>query len=344
MTTAIPSPTVGVIHLGPLPLRAYALCILAGIVLAVWIAQRRMEDRGGRPGLALDISVYAVPLGILGGRIYHVITSPQAYFGEGGSPIRALYIWQGGLGIWGAIALGALGAWIGCRRHGVAFLDFADAAAPGVLVAQALGRWGNWFNNELYGGRTDLPWGLTIHQWDQAAGRAVTDAAGNPVVLGTFHPTFLYESIWCLLVALGLVLLDRRTSLARGQVFALYMSAYTVGRVVIEFMRTDTANHILGLRLNVWTSILVFLGGVVLFVWAGRRQSAAEPVGGIAGEPVGESVGESLGEAGGSPGRMAAGADPQPEPQPQPERQPQPEPALADRPEGAAMDKSHDVK
>jgi phosphatidylglycerol---prolipoprotein diacylglyceryl transferase len=277
VTSTIPSPTVGLIHLGPLPLRAYALCILAGIVLAVWIAQRRLEDRGGKPGQALDIALYAVPLGILGGRIYHVITSPQAYFGEGGHPIRALYIWQGGLGIWGAIALGALGAWIGCRRQGVSFLDFADAAAPGVLVAQALGRWGNWFNNELYGGRTDLPWGLTIHQWDQAAGRAVTDAAGNPVVLGTFHPTFLYESIWCLLVALGLVLLDRRVSLARGQVFALYMSSYCVGRVVFEFMRTDEANRILGLRLNVWTSVIVFVGGLVLFVWAGRRAGQEPP-------------------------------------------------------------------
>jgi phosphatidylglycerol---prolipoprotein diacylglyceryl transferase len=275
MRAAIPSPTVGVANLGPLPVRAYAVCILIGIVLAIWIAQRRLEDRGGKPGQVLDIAMWAVPFGIVGGRLYHLLTSPQAYFGEGGHPIQALYIWQGGLGIWGAVSLGALGAWIGCRRTGVSFLDFADAAAPGVAVAQAVGRWGNWFNNELYGGRTDLPWGLTIHEWDQTAGRAVTDAAGHPVVLGTFHPTFLYESLWCLLLALGLVLLDRRVSLAPGQVLALYISGYCVGRVVVELMRTDEANHVLGLRVNVWTSVLVFLGGVALFVWAGRRQSGA---------------------------------------------------------------------
>jgi prolipoprotein diacylglyceryl transferase len=279
VTTAIPSPTIGVFHLGPLPIRAYALCILVGIVVAVWLAQRRLEDRGGQPGQALDVAIYGVPLGILGGRIYHVISSPQAYFGEGGHPIRTLYIWQGGLGIWGAVSLGAFGAWLGCRRTGVSFLDFADAAVPGVAVAQAIGRWGNWFNNELYGARTDLPWGLTIHQWDQSAGRAVTDASGHPVVLGTFHPTFLYESVWCLLLALALVLLDRRMSFAPGQVLALYLSGYCLGRVVVEFMRTDEANHLLGLRVNVWTSIVVFLGGVVLFRWAGRAHPREGPAG-----------------------------------------------------------------
>jgi prolipoprotein diacylglyceryl transferase len=267
----IPSPTTGVWYLGPVPIRAYAMCILAGIIVAVWVTQRRLERRGGRPGQVLDISAWAVPFGIVGGRIYHLITSPQAYFGEGGQPLNAFKIWEGGLGIWGAVALGAVGAYIGCRRHGVRFLDFADAAAPGILVAQAMGRFGNYFNNEIHGAPTDLPWGLKVYDWDQQAGHAVLDANGNPVVSGIFQPTFLYEAIFCVLLALVLVRLDRRLALRRGQVFALYIAGYPLGRVVIEMMRTDDANHILGLRVNVWVSLLVFLLGAALFVGFGRR-------------------------------------------------------------------------
>jgi len=267
----IPSPTTGVWYVGPFPIRAYAMCILAGIVVAVWITQRRLETRGGRPGQVLDISAWAVPFGIVGGRLYHLITSPQAYFGEGGQPLNALKIWEGGLGIWGAVALGAVGAYIGCRRTGVRFLDFADAAAPGILVAQAMGRFGNYFNNEIHGSATDLPWGLKVYEWDQQAGHAVPDAGGNPVVAGVFHPTFLYEAIFCLLLALLLVRLDHRFDLRRGQVFALYVAGYPLGRVFIELMRTDDANLILGQRVNVWVSVLVFLLGVLLFFWFGRR-------------------------------------------------------------------------
>ena len=267
----IPSPATGVWNLGPLPIRAYAMCILAGIVVAIWMTQKRLATRGGKPGQVLDISAWAVPFGIVGGRIYHLITSPQAYFGEGGNPWNAFRVWEGGLGIWGAIALGALGAYIGCRRQGVRFLDFVDAAAPGILVAQALGRFGNYFNNEIHGSPTDLPWGLKVYQWDQAAGHAVLDANGNPVVLGVFHPTFLYEAIFCVLLAGLLIWLDRRHDFRRGQIFALYVAGYPIGRGVIEFMRTDDANHILGLRVNSWVSILVFLLGVFLYVWFGRR-------------------------------------------------------------------------
>jgi prolipoprotein diacylglyceryl transferase len=271
----IPSPTTGVWYLGPLPVRAYAICILAGIVVAMWITARRLATRGGTPGQVLDISAWAVPFGIVGGRIYHLITSPQAYFGEGGQPWNAVKVWEGGLGIWGAIALGAVGAYIGCRRQGVRFLDFVDSAAPGILVAQAIGRFGNYFNNEIHGSPTDLPWGLKVYAWDQAAGHAVLDANGNPVVLGVFHPTFLYEAIFCVLLAWLLVWLDRRYDLRRGQIFALYIAGYPVGRGVIEFMRTDDANHILGLRINSWVSILVFLLGVFLFLWFGRRPEEA---------------------------------------------------------------------
>jgi prolipoprotein diacylglyceryl transferase len=271
VTGYLPSPTQSVVQLGPLPLRMYALCILLGIIVAVWLTGRRMARRGHESGSVLDVAGWAVLFGIIGGRLYHVITSPDAYWGEGGDPIKALKVWEGGLGIWGAIALGALGTYLGCRRHGITFLVFADAAAPGVALAQAIGRWGNWFNNELYGGRTDLPWGLTIHEWDQPAGRAVTDASGDPVVLGTFHPTFLYESVFLVVLAVALLAVERRRRLAPGQLFGLYVAGYPVGRVFIERMRTDEAEVILGQRLNVWTSLAVLALGVWIVWFTGRR-------------------------------------------------------------------------
>ena len=271
MIASLPSPTVGVWHLGPFPLRMYAVCILLGIVVAVWLTGRHLVDRGYEAGQALDVAAYAVPFGIVGGRIYHVITTPDPYWGEGGNPVDALKIWEGGLGIWGAIALGAFGIWLGCRQVGIRFLPFLDAAVPGVALAQAIGRVGNWFNNELYGGPTTLPWGLTIHQWDQGAGRAVEDASGNPVVLGVFHPTFLYEMIWLVILAVALLVIDKRRALAPGQLAGLYVAGYPVGRIVIEFMRTDKAEIILGVRLNVWTSIIVFALGVWIYWFTGRR-------------------------------------------------------------------------
>jgi prolipoprotein diacylglyceryl transferase len=267
LPASIPSPTVGVLHLGPLPVRMYALCILVGIVLAVWLTGKRLVPRGGEPGQALDVGAWAVLFGIVGGRLYHVITTPEPYWGEGGHPVDALKVWQGGLGIWGAVALGAVGAWIGCRRQGLSFLAFADAAAPGVAFAQAIGRWGNWFNNELYGSRTDLPWGLQVHQWDQSAGRAVVDSAGHPVVLGTFHPTFLYELLWNLAAAAFVVWADRRFRLGHGRAFALYVMSYCAGRLWIELMRSDPAETFFGVRLNVFTSVVVGLLALAYFVW-----------------------------------------------------------------------------
>ena len=262
---AIPSPTQGVWELGPLPLRAYALCIVAGIVAAALITERRWVARGGAPGEVLDIAVWAVPFGIVGGRLYHVVSSPRAYFGEGGDPVRAFAIWEGGLGIWGAIALGGVGAWIACRRRGIPLPAFADALAPGLLVAQAIGRLGNWFNNELYGGPTDLPWALTIHEW--SGGRAVLGSDGAPVVLGTFHPTFLYELLWNLAAAAFVVWADRRFRLGHGRAFALYVVSYCVGRLWIELMRTDPAETLFGVRINVFTAIVVGLLALAYFVW-----------------------------------------------------------------------------
>ena len=270
---AIPSPSEGVWHLGPFPLRAYALCILAGIVLAIVISDRRWQARGGRASTVADIAVWAVPFGIVGGRLYHVITTPEPYFGEGGHPLDALKVWEGGLGIWGAIALGAVGAWIGCRSRGIALPPFADALAPGLAVAQAVGRLGNWFNQELYGRATDLPWALTID--------ADHRPSGTPDQT-TYHPTFLYELLWDLGVAALVVLVDRKYRLGHGRAFALYVAAYCVGRSWIEALRVDTAEHVLGLRLNQWTAAVVFVLAVVYFVVSARkrpgREEQVEPV------------------------------------------------------------------
>jgi prolipoprotein diacylglyceryl transferase len=259
----IPSPTQGVWNLGPLPIRAYALCIVVGIIAAIQLTERRWLARGGAPGDVLDIAVWAVPFGIIGGRIYHVISSPQAYFGANGHPLQAFAIWEGGLGIWGAIALGGVGAWIACRRRGIPLPVFADAIAPGLLVAQAIGRLGNWFNNELYGGPTHLPWALKIYAWD--GGKAVVGADGHPVVLGTFHPTFLYELLWNLAAAAVVIWADRRFRLGHGRAFALYAATYCLGRLWVELLRTDPANHFFGIRLNVFTAVVVGLAAVGYF-------------------------------------------------------------------------------
>ena len=250
MREYLPSPSQGVWHLGPVPIRAYALCLIAGIFAAVFVTRRRWVARGRNPDDVSSIATWAVPFGIVGGRLYHVITDPELYFKKGEHPIQAFYIWRGGLGIWGAVALGAVGAWIGCRRRGVSLRDFADALAPGLVLAQAIGRWGNYFNQELYGRPSGLPWALRIDPANRPP--------GTPTI-ALYQPTFLYESLWDVGVALLLVWADRRFSLRRGRLFALYVLAYTAGRAWIEYLRDDHANHIAGLRLNDWTSIIVFL-------------------------------------------------------------------------------------
>ena len=272
-----PSPTVSAFQLGPLTIRFYALAILAGIVAGVWLTARRLRARGGTTSQTLDIAAWAVPFGIAGGRLYHVITDNQLYFGPGRDPWGALRIWEGGLGIWGAVALGLDGAGIGARRAGVPFAAFADAAAPGLLVAQGLGRWGNWFNNELYGEPSELPWKLQIHAMNQGTGQALTAPDGAPVVLGYFQPTFLYESLWCLAAASLLMFLDRRYTLGAGAVFSLYIVSYTAGRFVFELMRSDPANLILGLRVNTWVSGLLFLAGLALFQRLRTRPRSTVP-------------------------------------------------------------------
>ncbi|WP_414672342.1 prolipoprotein diacylglyceryl transferase [Lentzea sp.] len=276
----IPSPDRGVWYLGPLPIRAYALCIIAGIIVAIWWGERRWVERGGIKGEVTDIAVWAVPFGLVGGRLYHVITDNQKYFGPGKDPLAALEIWNGGLGIWGAIALGAVGAWIGCRRRGIPLPAMADALAPGIVVAQAIGRLGNYFNQELYGGDTTLPWGLEIYRRITPEGRedALAGIAVDHTPIQVVHPTFLYELLWNLGVALLVVWADRKFRLGHGRVFALYVAGYTAGRFWIELMRTDEATLILGTRVNVFVSALVFLGAVAYFVLAksrGEREDVA---------------------------------------------------------------------
>ncbi|MGW9403704.1 prolipoprotein diacylglyceryl transferase [Arthrobacter sp. NPDC055585] len=271
---AIPSPPAefSSFSLGPLTIHAYALCILAGIILALWMTSVRWKRRGLPPDSVWDIAIWAIPFGIIGGRLYHVISSPDAYFGPNGNLALIPQIWLGGLGIWGAIALGAVGAWIGCRRAGIKLSTFADVAAPGVLLAQAVGRWGNWFNQELFGGPTDLPWGLEI----DPNNTNFPDGAAPGTL---FHPTFLYESLWNLAGVALLLVLDRRFRLRGGRLFWLYAAFYTAGRVWIEMLRIDDAEMItiLGMtqRLNVWTSILILLVSIGMFIYLtvrARRQ------------------------------------------------------------------------
>jgi prolipoprotein diacylglyceryl transferase len=292
----LPSPDRGVWHLGPIPIRAYALCIILGIVVAVTWGEKRFVARGGEPGTVLDVAVFAVPFGLVGGRLYHVATDWRTYFGPGGDPIRALMIWEGGLGIWGAVALGAVGAWIGCRRRGVPLPFFADAVAPGILVAQAVGRLGNYFNQELYGGPTTAPWGLEIYERvDPATGLQDSlngVAVGDPIAV--VQPTFLYELIWNLIVAGLVVVADRRFRLGHGRVFALYVAGYTLGRFFIELLRTDPATRVFGdIRINVVVSAVVFVLAVVYFVLARGRGPREVPPAAASGPDGGSNEGDA---------------------------------------------------
>lgn len=255
---AIPSPTQSQIEIGPLTFHFYALCIIAGIIAAVYIGNKGYIARGGAAGVVSDVAIFAVPSGIIGGRLYHVISSPQPYFGAGGDPISALYIWQGGLGIWGAISLGLAGAYLGYKKNksrgDISFAHFTDALAPGLLIAQGIGRWGNWFNKELFGRELNAPWALEIPAVYRPFGYSNVE---------TFHPVFLYESIWCFIAALILIRLGASNKFAPGSLFALYVMLYCIARAFIESLRIDEANLILGVRLNIWTSIILLFASLI---------------------------------------------------------------------------------
>ncbi|BBZ69283.1 hypothetical protein MPRS_03760 [Mycobacterium paraseoulense] len=280
LPTYFPSPSQGVWHLGPLPIRAYALFIITGIVVALLLGDRRWEARGGQRGVIYDIALWVVPFGLVGGRLYHLATDWRTYWGPGGAGLSAaVRIWDGGLGIWGAVALGGVGAWIGCRRHGIPLPAFADAIAPGIILAQAIGRLGNYFNQELYGRETTLPWGLEIFYRRDPSGYIdphSLDGVSTGQVALVVQPTFLYELIWNVLVFALLIYADRRFTLGHGRLFALYVAAYCVGRFGVELLRDDTATHIAGIRINSFTSTFVFIGAVVYLMVAPKGREDPE--------------------------------------------------------------------
>lgn len=276
----------------PIPIHTYALCILAGIIAATILTAYRLKQRGADAGVVLDIALWAVPFGIIGGRIFHVVTHPDDYFGAGKDLLKTLYIWEGGMAIFGALILGAVGTLIGCRLAGVRFWSFADAVAPALLLAQAFGRLGNYFNHELFGLPTNLPWGLEIESTNPAF------PAGLPA--GTlFHPTFLYEIIWNLIGVAVLLYVERRWRLGTvtvpfvgvdvtapiagafrlqwGKVLGLYLIWYGVGRSVFEAIRIDPSEIFFGIRTNVWAAFGAILVGLVIIIAQSRRHPGVEP-------------------------------------------------------------------
>lgn len=261
---SIPTPSISVFHIGPLTVHAYALCIITGVAIAIWLSNRRFVARfPSARGVVSDVAIIAVPFGVIGGRLYHVVTTPEKYFGTNGHPGDIVKIWQGGLGIWGAIFLGGVGAFLSYlymarSRELPKFRYFADAVAPGIIFAQAIGRWGNWFNAELFGKPTALPWGLEIPSWARPIGYSQ---------YLTFHPTFLYESLWC--VAVGILLIRFSERAHPGQVFSLYVVLYCLGRSLFEYLRIDPAHYIAGIRVNLLVAAIV----AALAVWSFTRFS-----------------------------------------------------------------------
>lgn len=270
MFESIPTPTLSQVAIGPFTFHFYAFCIIAGIAVAIWLGDKRLVATGTEQGLQLkgvvsEIAMVAVPAGVIGGRLYHVVTTPDQYFGSNGDPLAILKIWNGGLGIWGAISLGALGALISYRRLAKkvelpSFGILLDALAPGILFAQAIGRFGNWFNAELFGRPLDAWWALEIPYQYRPRGYGLSE---------TFHPTFLYEAIWTSLLAIVLIKFGKKWS--NGATFSIYIAGYSLGRFFIESLRIDPAEAISGLRLNQWTSVLIFGLGLSLFYRLQRK-------------------------------------------------------------------------
>ncbi len=269
IVTSIPSPDVSYIELGPLRIHFYALFILTGIIFALLLTESRLKARGVEAGVALDVSFWAIPFGILGGRFFHVITHPSDYFYQGADLLAPFRIWEGGLAIYGALLFGAVGAYIGARKSGIKFTSYLDAVAPGILLAQAIGRWGNYFNNELFGLPTDLPWGLEISSSNPAYPGGLPEGV-------LFHPTFLYESIWSLVGVALLLAGDKRFNLRWGRMIGLYFIYYSVGRIWVEAIRIDPSEIILGLRINIWSAIVGIVVGLAVIVISYRKHTGLE--------------------------------------------------------------------
>ena len=255
----IPSPASNSVALGPLTIHFYAASILLGIVVALAIIWKRWVRAKGDPSDLLSLALLVIPAGVVGGRLYHVITTPELYFSKSGHLIDALKIWQGGMGIWGAVAVGVLVTYLYLRHtpRSISFPLAADAVAPALLVAQGIGRWGNWFNKELFGAPTTLPWALKV------------PPAYRPVGFenfATFHPTFLYESLWCFLCAALIIFTPGLRKLRPGNTFLLYILLYSLGRIWIEALRIDRAHLILGIRLNVWVALLCIAASLLAMI------------------------------------------------------------------------------
>lgn len=250
--------------------RTYAVCILIGILIAAWLTGRRLRQRGVDSGLVFDVAVWAVILGIVAARIFHVITHPSDYLGDQFDLMRIIAVWEGGIAIFGALVGGAIGIWIGCRLTGLRFTTFVDALAPGLLLAQAAGRLGNYFNHELFGQPTDLPWGLEIEATNPAF------PVGLPAET-LFHPTFAYEIVWNVLGALLILWLDRRRDIQWGKAIALYLIVYGLGRSIWETIRIDPSEVFFGIRTNVWAAFLAIALGVIIWVVQSRRHQGLEP-------------------------------------------------------------------
>jgi len=257
---AIPSPPSNTLDLGPLSLRVYGIAIALGVLAGVWLARRRWAARGGNPDDITTVALWAVPAGLIGARVYHVLTDWRQYFPD--DPAGALAIWKGGLGIPGGIAAGVLVGLVVARRLGIRLSVGLDVVAPALPLAQAIGRLGNWFNQELYGRPTDLPWGLQIDPANRPAEFVATE---------TFHPTFAYEALWNLALVALLLAIDRRRVLRPGNLFALYVGGYFLGRLWVESLRIDPASVVLGLRVNLWVSLLVVAGVIVVLAVRGVR-------------------------------------------------------------------------
>ena len=272
--TAFPESPGSAFQVANLQIHYYALLILAGIILAVWISGARLRSRGAEGALALDIALFAVPFGIIGGRAFHVVTHWNDYFSDGKNPVTALFVWEGGLAIFGALIFGAVGAFIGARIAGLRFTSYLDALAPGLILAQAVGRWGNYFNSELFGAPTTAPWGVPIASSNPAF--PVDLPAGTTEAPTLFEPTFLYESLWCLIGFALLLWVDRVMQPRWGKLFGLYLIYYSIGRYFIEGMRIDPSDIYFGLRTNQWMSLIGVVGGIVLIIMQNRRHPGIE--------------------------------------------------------------------
>ena len=267
--TSIPSPSSSSFTVGGFEVHYYALFILAGIIAALFVGSARMKRRGADGGLVLDIAIWAVPFGIIGGRIFHVLTHTADYFGDGKNILEVLYIWKGGLAIYGALIFGLIGAAIGARFANIRLMSFLDVIVPGVLLAQAIGRWGNYFNQELFGLPTTLPWGLEISMPNPAI------PADMPYET-LFLPTFLYEFIWNILGFALILLLDKRFDLRWGKLFAVYLMYYSIGRFWIEGLRMDPTDYFFGLRTNQWSAVIAALIGLGIFLYQRRNHTGVE--------------------------------------------------------------------